>query len=806
MRRTIASFLLSAVAAITAVAGNVWSIQGTEYTVDTLFHNQIGPGTTQTSLWFRNATTLDALRVFYTTMDMTNPYLSLRGVCATDKLAGNEKISGMAERKSKPGARYMVGVNGDFFYTRGTTSRGVSTVGTPYGSTIVDGVIYRARNNAREYKNFVVATDGSLYADPFFFSGSIVAADGSQATVGGINTYSGEVPASNVDKVTIYNDLYYGHTWHWNGWEVLAVVADGEKFETAKPFKMRIVSVPTGDGDMTIPEDHYVLHGQGAASSFIQNLKEGDEVTVTLSWTAKGKSVEPYQIVTGNPKILEDGVTLQSEADRGDANTRQPRAAVGYSDGGKKAYFMVVDGRSPLSSGVRTTWLADIMRYAGATDGINMDGGGSAVLYTSTLGIRNHPSDGTERADGNAFYVVSSAPDDSTIASIRFVDFSLKFPKYGVYTPKFYGYNKYGMLVSQDVKGVKLSCDKSLGNIIADSTFYADALVREGVLTATYEGMSVSEPVTIVDAVDDIKITNDSIITDSFKEYAVDVQTTLGENAMSISPLALTWTSLDESVVTIGERTGVLKGVRNGTTQVIGKLGEVADTMIVNVEIPTAHIMPIDPNMDMSTWKISQTGGKNAVSEAHGNGFTYTYTGASGRSPKIVLTKNIRLWSLPDAIRIRFNPGEAPVKNVVLSLRPNGQKVSYHTLTPDTVIAGKMIELELPTASWIDAADMMNYPITLNNIQLNMGTSKTGMKYTIDFDGFETVYNAIPAENKGDINGDGVVNVSDVTALINKILGLSDYSNTACDINGDGVVNVSDVTDLINMILKSSTK
>ena len=806
MRRTIASFLLSAVAAITAVAGNVWSIQGTEYTVDTLFHNQIGPGTTQTSLWFRNATTLDALRVFYTTMDMTNPYLSLRGVCATDKLAGNEKISGMAERKSKPGARYMVGVNGDFFYTRGTTSRGVSTVGTPYGSTIVDGVIYRARNNAREYKNFVVATDGSLYADPFFFSGSIVAADGSQATVGGINTYSGEVPASNVDKVTIYNDLYYGHTWHWNGWEVLAVVADGEKFETAKPFKMRIVSAPTGDGDMTIPDGHYVLHGQGAASSFIQNLKEGDEVTVTLSWTAKGKSVEPYQIVTGNPKILEDGVTLQSEADRGDANTRQPRAAIGYSDGGKKAYFMVVDGRSPLSSGVRTTWLADIMRYAGATDGINMDGGGSAVLYTSTLGIRNRPSDGTERADGNAFYVVSSAPDDSTIASIRFVDFSLKFPKYGVYTPKFYGYNKYGMLVSQDVKGVKLSCDKSLGNIIADSTFYAGASVREGVLTATYEGMSVSEPVTIVDAVDDIKITNDSIITDSFKEYAVDVQTTLGENAMSISPLALTWTSLDESIVTIGEHTGVLKGVRNGTTQVIGKLGEVADTMIVNVEIPTAHIMPIDPDMDMSTWKISQTGGKNAVSEAHGNGFTYTYTGASGRSPKIVLTKNIRLWSLPDAIRIRFNPGEAPVKNVVLSLRPNGQKVSYHTLTPDTVIAGKMIELELPTASWIDAADMMNYPITLNNIQLNMGTSKTGQKYTIDFDGFETVYNAIPAENKGDINGDGVVNVSDVTALINKILGLSDYSNTACDINGDGVVNVSDVTDLINMILKSSTK
>ena len=54
----------------------------------------------------------------------------------------------------------------------------------------------------------------------------------------------------------------------------------------------------------------------------------------------------------------------------------------------------------------------------------------------------------------------------------------------------------------------------------------------------------------------------------------------------------------------------------------------------------------------------------------------------------------------------------------------------------------------------------------------------------------------------GDINGDGEVNVSDVTALINKILGSGTYSDTVCDINGDGVINVSDVTALINMILR----
>ena len=53
----------------------------------------------------------------------------------------------------------------------------------------------------------------------------------------------------------------------------------------------------------------------------------------------------------------------------------------------------------------------------------------------------------------------------------------------------------------------------------------------------------------------------------------------------------------------------------------------------------------------------------------------------------------------------------------------------------------------------------------------------------------------------GDINADGTVNVSDVTALINRILGTADYPDEDCDINADGTVNVSDVTALINMIL-----
>ena len=54
----------------------------------------------------------------------------------------------------------------------------------------------------------------------------------------------------------------------------------------------------------------------------------------------------------------------------------------------------------------------------------------------------------------------------------------------------------------------------------------------------------------------------------------------------------------------------------------------------------------------------------------------------------------------------------------------------------------------------------------------------------------------------GDIDGDGEINVGDVTALVNKLLNAASFDDAMCDINGDGEVNVTDVTSLINMILE----
>ena len=57
---------------------------------------------------------------------------------------------------------------------------------------------------------------------------------------------------------------------------------------------------------------------------------------------------------------------------------------------------------------------------------------------------------------------------------------------------------------------------------------------------------------------------------------------------------------------------------------------------------------------------------------------------------------------------------------------------------------------------------------------------------------------------KGDINGDGVINSTDVMALFNAINSGDDLDATVADVNGDGVIDARDVMALYN-IIKSDT-
>jgi exopolysaccharide biosynthesis protein len=84
---------------------------------------------------------------------------------------------------------------------------------------------------------------------------------------------------------------------------------------------------------------------------------------------------------------------------------RQPRTLAGVTADGR-LLLVTVDGRDPARSvGVSFPEAAALLRWLGATQGLSLDGGGSSAMVV--LGdLVNRPSDGAERAVGDALLVV----------------------------------------------------------------------------------------------------------------------------------------------------------------------------------------------------------------------------------------------------------------------------------------------------------------------------------------------------------------------------------------------------------------
>jgi len=116
-----------------------------------------------------------------------------------------------------------------------------------------------------------------------------------------------------------------------------------------------------------------------------------------------------------------------------------------------------------------------------------------------------------------------------------------------------------------------------------------------------------------------------------------------------------------------------------------------------------------------------------------------------------------------------------------------------------------------------------NYSV---NFVFSQGGSTAGSHQTVDVTGVRTTsfFEVTTQSNKyqvknvtdtylpyldnaplmGDVNGDGAVDVSDVTAMISRILGseVNPFYGDQADMNGDEVIDVSDVTAVIAVILQ----
>ena len=113
------------------------------------------------------------------------------------------------------------------------------------------------------------------------------------------------------------------------------------------------------------------------------------------------------------------------------------------------------------------------------------------------------------------------------------------------------------------------------------------------------------------------------------------------------------------------------------------------------------------------------------------------------------------------------------------------------TMTNNVKAKGGMLEQTLVTDFCLSGIEECQILLAALKADIYNCASVKG----VTVEGFKT-----SSQKFGDVNGDGLVNVTDVNCIINEIMGNGNYISS--DINGDGIVNVSDVNALINLIMQ----
>lgn len=107
---------------------------------------------------------------------------------------------------------------------------------------------------------------------------------------------------------------------------------------------------------------------------------------------------------------------------------------------------------------------------------------------------------------------------------------------------------------------------------------------------------------------------------------------------------------------------------------------------------------------------------------------------------------------------------------------------------------------------WYDTMNGQPLSLTYNNGQAIRVEGNGEYTITVDLANMKFIIEkVVPAHNydKGDVNHDHAVNIADVTALIDYLLGTGE-ADACADVNNDTAINIADVTALIDLLLGSN--
>lgn len=191
---------------------------------------------------------------------------------------------------------------------------------------------------------------------------------------------------------------------------------------------------------------------------------------------------------------------------------------------------------------------------------------------------------------------------------------------------------------------------------------------------------------------------------------------------------------------------------------------------------------------------------------------TYKPTTAGNHTTRVMLRSKDA-----DTIYVALN-GTATVTTYAPVMQPANEayvtetsfRADWTDQTPASAVTSYTLEYATGGNSQT-VTGIANKFFTLNN--LTAGALYTYKVKALYFDGTESNWSNTqqvtllqqPTFTPGDVNNDGSINITDVTALIDYLLNPSEDTDTqAADVNGDGTVNITDVTALIDMLLSGN--
>ena len=659
---------------------------------------QVGPG-----IIYKHITApLNYWNINVLEIDLTDPFILMETVKANDQLQGLEQTTSMAGRRNYQGHEVVGAVNGDFY----------SAGGVPLNTQVINGQMLKDPIN---WPVLAFDVQNQPAIQPLNFSGELIA-NTQNLPVNGINR------DRNTDELILYN-TFYGASTGTNIYGTECRINILNQWFINDTLR-GVVEALSSAGNMNLTQGRVVVSGHGSAGTFLQNnLQVGDTIMISLQLQPGYPQLK--QVIGGNLKIVENSVYT------GSTNIDiHPRTAAGFSANRQYLYLATVDGRLPgVYVGMSYRELADLMIYLGAEEAINLDGGGSTTMVVYGE-IKNHPSDGPERAVANALLCVSNAPVGAGVTHIQvepdnervFLKNSLKL--------RVKGWDEYYHPLPVNLTEVQFTIDSTLGQIDENGILTVANEEDSGFAFIEYQGLTDSAHI-VIKGIKDIEILPKSIITDSIRTIQFEVVPTDVDNLHPVIALSdYLWSCLNPAVGTI-DSTGRFKGITEGQTQVVVQFRDQADTAVVTVEIGKDTAI-LDSMESVDNWSIAGVLYDTMVTiltavdtpRTLGNAalrLDYQFVRSNIGRSWVYLNTNQLVYGLPDTILFDIKSNNLNhIADLIIS-DDNDELFQASTgLFSTNSNSYETYKIPLSNFNAIDPASTFNFPVKIRSLQIKL--------------------------------------------------------------------------------------